>query len=62
MRSLGLMTFMIPVGFSFAATLKIGHFVGENNKEGIKYYFATCMYLSIGVALLQIVLLLALEK
>ena len=50
MRSLGLLTYMIPVGFSFATQIKVGHFIGCGNQAAIKYYFAASMYLAIGVA------------
>ena len=52
MRSLGLLTFMIPVGVSSAAGLKVGHFIGKGNKAGIKYYFNICVWTSIGLGLL----------
>lgn len=62
MRTLGLLTFMIPVGFSFAASIKVGHFIGSNNIAGIMYYFKMSMYLAIFVALFQIVLFVSAKK
>ena len=57
MRSLGLLTYMIPVGFSIATSIKVGHFIGNADKPAIKYYFATSMYLAIAVAIAQILVL-----
>jgi MATE family multidrug resistance protein len=61
MRSLGLLTFMIPVGFSMATTIKVGHFIGIANLPAIQYYFYTSMCLAIAVAAAQILALMLAE-
>jgi Na+-driven multidrug efflux pump len=50
MRSLGLMTFMIPVGFSQACGITVGGFIGKGLEKALKYYYWTSMYLSVIVA------------
>ena len=47
MRSLGLLTFMIPVGFSKAAGYFIGKYIGEGSEEHITHYYKVCMTMSI---------------
>ena len=57
MRSLGLLTYMIPVGFKVACQILIGQNVGRGNERAIRHYFKMCMYFGIGIGLLQAVLL-----
>ncbi len=51
MRSLGRITFMIPVGFSVAGGILVGRSIGQGSEAAIQHYYKLCMYLSIGVAL-----------
>ena len=62
MRSLGLLTFMIPVGFSVACGILVGRSIGQGSEAAIKHYYSLCMMLSIGVAFLQVVFLLIFES
>ena len=57
MRSLGLLTFMVPVGFNAACKILIGQNVGRGSERAIRHYFRMCMYFGLGVSLLQVVLL-----
>jgi len=57
MRSLGLLTFMVPVGIATASSILIGQNIGLNNIRAIKHYYQVCMYFSAFVGILQIVLL-----
>lgn len=57
MRSLGLMTFMIPVGFSTACGILVGKSIGRGSEAQVKFYYSTCMEMSIVVALAQNLLL-----
>jgi multidrug resistance protein, MATE family len=50
MRTLGLLTFMIPVGFSQASVILVGKSIGEANVPAIRQYYTLCMYLSVAVA------------
>lgn len=51
MRTLGLVTFMIPVGFSVACGILVGRSIGQGSEAAIKHYYKLCMALSTGVAL-----------
>jgi len=61
MRSLGLLTFMIPVGFSVACGILVGKAIGKGSAEEVKFYYVTSMQMSIIVALIQNVILIALR-
>ena len=50
MISLGLMTFMIPVGFSVACGILVGRSIGQGSEAAVKHYYNLCMLLSIVVA------------
>jgi MATE family multidrug resistance protein len=52
MRTLGLLTFMVPVGISQSCMTLIGKNIGQANIPAIRQYYKLCMYLSIGVAFL----------
>lgn len=52
MRSLGLMTFMIPVGFSIACGILVGRSIGQGSVAAIKQYYKLCMYISLVVAVM----------
>lgn len=46
MRSLGLLTFMIPIGFSKASAYYIGYFIGQGCEESLIHYFNVSMAMS----------------
>ena len=52
MRSLGLLTFMVPVGFNIACGILIGIKIGEGSERAIKFYYKVAMELSLLVSLL----------
>jgi MATE family multidrug resistance protein len=52
MRSLGLLTFMIPVGFSTACGVFVGKSIGEKSVYQVNFYFTICMSLSLIVGIL----------
>ena len=62
MRSLGLLTFMIPVGFAKACAYYVGIFIGKGQEQLIKHYYNVAMLLSIITGLLQILILWALRE
>ena len=61
MRSLGLLTFMIPVGLSRAAAFFVGKFIGQGCEQSIRHYYNTCLQLSVIIGALQIVLLVIID-
>lgn len=62
MRSLGLTSFMIPFGFSMAAGMLIGKCIGEGSKAKVVFYYKLCMMVSLLVAILQNIFLVAFEN
>jgi len=62
MRSLGLTSFMIPFGFSMASGMLIGKCIGEGSKAKVVFYYKLCMIVSLLVAILQNIFLVAFEK
>jgi len=50
MRTLGLLTYMIPVGFSVACGILVGRSIGQGSEAAIRHYYKLCMILTIGVA------------
>ena len=61
MRSLGLLTFMIPVGFSKACAFYIGVYIGKGSEVKIKHFYNVAMLMSATVGVLQMLLLWALK-
>ena len=51
MRSIGLLTFMIPIGFSYACVFYMGQFIGKNNIPAVKRYFVVAMQLAVIIGL-----------
>ena len=47
MRTLGLLTFMVPIGFSLASGILIGENIGNDNKRAIKHYYKVAMSLGL---------------
>lgn len=62
LRSLGLLTFMIPLGFSSANGILVGMAIGSGKEGSLKFYYKTVMTMSLFVAALQIVLLWSAES
>jgi MATE family multidrug resistance protein len=62
MRSLGLLTYMIPVGFSKACFYYTGFFIGQGCSKSIQHYYNTAMLMSVIVGVFQIILLLILRE
>ena len=62
MRSLGLLIYMVPVGFSKACLYYVGVFIGQGCEESIVHHYNTAMLLSAIVGILQIVLLWAIRE
>ena len=44
---------MIPVGFMFANTALIGHYVGARDVAAIKHYYRVSMFLAVLIGLIQ---------
>mmetsp|Transcript_34418 Transcript_34418/g.42485 ORF Transcript_34418/g.42485 Transcript_34418/m.42485 type:complete len:92 (+) Transcript_34418:221-496(+) len=61
MRSLGLLTFMVPVGFSKACGFYIGVYIGRGSEATIKHYYNVATLMAVAVGILQMLLLWALE-
>ena len=57
MRSLGLLTFMIPVGFSKACAYFVGFFIGQGSEEAIRHYYKIATGISAICGVLQIIIL-----
>ena len=58
MRTLGLMTFMIPVGFAVAANVLLGQFIGAGKPDLVRHYYQLSVKVSVFAALFQNVLLI----
>ena len=61
MRSLGLLTFMVPVGLGRACSFYIGIFIGRGCEDSIRHYYKIIMFMTVAVAIFQIILLWAIR-
>ena len=61
MRSLGLTTFMIPFGCSFASGMLVGRSIGQQSKAKVVHYFKSCMAASVIIGIIQVAFLWLLE-
>ena len=61
MNSLGMLTFMIPLGFNRATSYYVGYFIGQGCEESLKHYYNVAMLMSCIVGVLQISILWALR-
>ena len=61
MRSIGLITFMLPVGIMSACSTLTGNSVGEGRADKVTTYYRTSMILCFMLALLQVIVLVGLE-
>ena len=59
MRSLGLLTYMIPLGISMACGILIGQNLGKADEKAIRHYFKVSMGFAVVMGLLQVIALLA---
>lgn len=55
LRTMGQMTFMIPVGFSIANGILIGNYIGEGSVAKIKVCFEASMILSLILGIVQVI-------
>ena len=62
MRSLGLLTFIIPVGFSQACSYFMGLYIGKGCSKSVIYYYKVCLNLSLSVGIITAILLVIFEK
>ena len=58
MRSLGLFTFMIPVGFTVACSILVGTNIGKGDIKAIKHYYRLSIICATIVGAIQVVILL----
>ena len=61
MRSLGLVTFMIPVGFNRAMSYYVGYYIGQGCEKSLKHYYNVALLMACFVGILQMILLWALR-
>ena len=61
MRGLGLLTFMIPIGFSISCGILLGNSIGAGSIIEIQFYYKLSMGLSIFAAIFQNTILFVLE-
>jgi len=61
MRCIGLLTFMIPVGFASASGLLVGNAIGAGSEREVHFYYRISCGLSIVAAFIQNIILYALE-
>jgi multidrug resistance protein, MATE family len=61
MRSMGLLTFMIPVGFAAACGFYVSKFIGQGSAEHIRHYYNVSTSLSVIVGAVQIFFLIIFE-
>lgn len=57
MRSLGLLTFMLPVGYSSASGILGGNAIGEGNSQKALTYYKVCMMMAIFITIFQMTVL-----
>ena len=62
MRSLGLLTFMIPVGFMKACQYYVGLFIGKGSAAAIMHYYNVSMVMATVLGIVQIIILWALKE
>ena len=61
MRSIGLITFMLPVGIMSACSTLTGNSVGEGRADKVTTYYRTSMILCFILAMLQVIFLVGFE-
>ena len=58
MRSLGLLTYMVPLGIATACGILIGQNIGKGDENAIRHYFKVSMGFSVVMGLVLVVVLL----
>jgi len=58
MRTIGLLTFMLPVGVMSACGILVGISVGAGKGDHAITYYETCMKVGVALAFLQVLILL----
>lgn len=61
MRSIGLLTYMIPVGFELSCGVLLGNAIGAGSVFKLKFYYKLSLVCALVAALIQNVLLFAFE-
>ena len=61
LRSIGLLTFMMPVGFANGAAILIGKCIGEEKKNQALQYYRVSQIMALVITAVQIVLLIVLR-
>lgn len=51
MRTLGLLTFMVPVGFSISCAILVGKAIGKGSEAEVKFYYGLSVQMSVVAAL-----------
>ena len=62
MRTIGTLTYMVPMGFNYACRIMIGKNIGSNNATAIKHYFKVSVLASFFVGLAEVIFLKIFEK
>ena len=57
MRSMGLLTFMLPVGYSFASGILAGNAIGAGKPKEAMMYYKVCLVLASFITVLQMSIL-----
>ena len=57
MRSLGLLTFMLPVGYSYASGILSGNAIGEFKPKLALTYYKVCLFMALIITGLQMSIL-----
>jgi MATE family multidrug resistance protein len=62
MRTIGVLTYMIPMGGNYACRIMIGKNIGSNNEPAIKHYFKVTVLSSFLVGLAEVIFLKIFER
>lgn len=62
MRSIGLLTFMMPVGFANGSAILIGKSIGEEKKNLALQYYRVAQMAAIVITCFQILILITLQE
>ena len=57
MRSIGLLTFMLPIGYSTAAQILAGNAIGEYKPKLAMLYYYVCFMMAVLISLMQMSIL-----
>jgi MATE family multidrug resistance protein len=62
LRTIGLITFMLPVGISSACSTLVGNSVGEGSADRAIQYYKTCMVFCLILAAVQVIILFVFQE